>query len=69
MIGVGVALGMLLFHLAGGLRGEVANLRGEFADLRGEVADLRAQVGSVEARLSHIEGWIQGRFREGATSE
>lgn len=62
VIGVGVALGMLLFHLAGGLRGEVAGLRGE-------VADLRAQVGSVEARLSHIEGWIQGRFREGTTSE
>ena len=52
IIGVGAALGMLFFQLAGGLRGEVA--------------DLRVQVDSVEARLSHIEGWIQGRFREGA---
>ena len=62
ILGVGVALGLLLYHLAGGLRGEVA-------ELRSEVADLRQDVATGNERLAHIEGWIQGRFREGETSE
>ena len=55
VISVGVAPGLLALGLAGGLRGEVA--------------DLREQVGSVDSRLSHIEGWIQGQFREGTSGD
>ena len=55
IIGVGVALGGLLLRqsvVTSGIRTELNGVRGEIADLR--------------ERLARIEGWIQGRFREGA---
>lgn len=55
MLGVGVALAMLLYHFVGGLRGEVAAINERLIVL--------------EKGQARIEGWIQGRFREGETSE
>ena len=34
-----------------------------YAMLRNDINDMRKDFGE---RLAHIEGWIQGRFREGA---
>lgn len=36
-----------------------------FSNLDAKVDDLRTDMASVKERLAHIEGWIQGRFREG----
>ena len=30
---------------------------------------IEGDIGDVKERLSHIEGWIQGRFREGTANE
>ena len=35
--------------------------------LQTDVATIKVDVASVKERLAHIEGWIQGRFREGET--
>jgi len=36
-----------------------------FSNLDRKVDDLRVDMANVKERLAHIEGWIQGRFREG----
>ena len=36
-----------------------------YALLRRDLENVKERLGSVEQRLAHIEGWIQGRFREG----
>lgn len=36
-----------------------------FSNLDRKVDDLRVNMANVKERLAHIEGWIQGRFREG----
>ena len=40
-----------------------------FNSLRQDINGLRHDVANLNSRLSHIEGWIQGRFREGAGGE
>jgi len=40
-----------------------------YARLDVRMARIEGAVSDVKERLSHIEGWIQGRFREGATNE
>ena len=40
-----------------------------YARLDARMARIEGDIGDVKERLSHIEGWIQGRFREGATNE
>ena len=34
--------------------------------LQNDVSTVKSGVSNVKERLAHIEGWIQGRFREGA---
>ena len=40
-----------------------------YARLDVRLARIEGNISDVKERLSHIEGWIQGRFREGATNE
>ena len=40
-----------------------------YARLDVRMARIEGNISDVKERLSHIEGWIQGRFREGATNE
>ena len=35
--------------------------------LQNDMSTVKHDVSHVKERLAHIEGWIQGRFREGAT--
>ena len=35
------------------------------SNLDRKVDDLRVDMANVKERLAHIEGWIQGRFKEG----
>ena len=37
--------------------------------LSARIDSLQRDVAGIDSRLSHIEGWIQGRFREGAANE
>lgn len=66
IIGVGVLLAGLIGGMYGSLRNDIAVLR---AEVRADVASVKAEVVSIKERLARIEGWIQGRFREGATGE
>ena len=36
-----------------------------FSNLDRKVDDLRVDMADVKERLANIEGWIQGRFKEG----
>lgn len=54
-IGVGVALFGLFWRMLYTLR----------RDLDVKINTLSNDMATVKERLSHIEGWIQGRFREG----
>ena len=40
-----------------------------YARLDVRMARIEGDISDVKERLSHIEGRIQGRFREGATNE
>ena len=40
-----------------------------YARLDVRMARIEGNISDVKERLSHIEGWIQGRFREGAANE
>ena len=40
-----------------------------YARLDVRMARIEGDINDVKERLSHIEGWIQGRFREGATNQ
>ena len=61
-----IGVGVLLAGLIGGMYG---SLRNDIAVLRADVASVKADVVSIKERLAHIEGWIQGRFREGVANE
>ena len=61
-----IGVGVLLTGLIGGMYG---SLRNDIAVLRADVASVKDDVASIKERLAHIEGWIQGRFREGAGGE
>ena len=37
--------------------------------LSARIDSLQRDVAGIDSRLSHIEGWIQGRFREGAAND
>ena len=69
IIGVGVMLAALMGGMYGSLRGDIAVLRADNAVLRTDVAGVKADVASIKERLARIEGWIQGRFREGTAGE
>lgn len=62
IIGVGVMLAVI---------GSTAITLGwnTYARLDVRMARIEGNISDVKERLSHIEGWIQGRFREGATNE
>ena len=62
IIGVGVALAAI---------GVTATTLGwnMYARLDGRMERIEGNIGDVKERLSHIEGWIQGRFREGTANE
>ena len=62
IIGVGVMLSAIGFTAITPGWNMYARLDVRMARIEGNISD-------VKERLSHIEGWIQGRFREGATSE
>ena len=57
IIGVGVALAGL--HWLTMTRIDTLSAR---------IDNLSDRIGKVEQRLSRIEGWIEGRFKEGATT-
>lgn len=62
IIGVGVmlaAIGVTAITLGWNM---YARLDVRMERIEGDISD-------VKERLSHIEGWIQGRFREGTTNE
>lgn len=40
-----------------------------YARLDVRIGRIEGDISDVKERLSHIEGWIQGRFREGATHD
>lgn len=80
IIGVGVLLAGLIGGMYGSLRNDIAVLRAEVradvasvkddvAGVKDDLAGVKAEVVSIKERLARIEGWIQGRFREGATGE
>ena len=62
IIGVGVALAAI---------GATAITLGwnMYARLDVRMERIEGDIGDVKERLSHIEGWIQGRFREGTANE
>ena len=62
IIGVGVMLAAIGFTAITLGWNMYARLDVRMARIEGDISD-------VKERLSHIEGWIQGRFREGATNE
>ena len=37
-----------------------------FSNLGRKVDDLRVDMANVKERLAHLDGWIQGRFKEGS---
>ena len=37
--------------------------------LSARIDSLQRDVAGIDSRLSHIEGWIQGRFREGTAND
>ena len=49
------------------LVGKPSRLDTRIDALQTDVATVKVDVASVKERLAHIEGWIQGRFREGET--
>lgn len=59
MLAIGVAVVGFNWRMVNSLRQEV----------NGRLDALQADVASIKERLSHIEGWIQGRFREGTAHE
>ena len=58
ILGVGVALGSL--HWRTLARIDALNAR---------IDALTNRIGDVEQRLARLEGWIEGRFREGAAQD
>jgi len=69
IIGVGVLLAGLIGGMYGSLRNDIAVLRADVASVKDDVASVKTEVVSIKERLAHIEGWIQGRFREGTAGE
>ena len=59
IIGVGLTIVGLGWQAYNRLDTRIDALQTDVSTVKGDVSD-------VKERLAHIEGWIQGRFREGA---
>ena len=61
IVGVGVAL------LSLGVTGLVIGWQ-MFSSLRGDIGAMDRRLNEMDRRLARIEGWIEGRFKEGAAA-
>ena len=61
IIGVGVAI------LSLGVTGMVVGWH-MFSSLRGDISAMDRRLNAMDRRLARIEGWIEGRFKEGAAA-
>lgn len=61
ILGVGVAI------LSLGVTGLVVGWH-MFNSLRGDISAMNGRLNAMDRRLARIEGWIEGRFKEGATA-
>ena len=61
VLGVGVAI------LSLGVTGLVVGWH-MFNSLRGDISAMDRRLNAVDRRLVRIEGWIEGRFKEGAAA-
>ena len=62
-VGVGVTVVISAWRVLRSMRKDLEKVGN---DLDGKIGALTTDMATANQRLAHIEGWIQGRFNEGA---